>query len=365
MTGCRYAASSMAKHRFLHSIAVDRNCRRTREPGTSESVPLTDEEQHQLRQLIKQLSSSTAGQQFQEEDVVKALQVIRSMVRPIRKARKRENKESGRKGNSGRILPITGEHTTSASLSPSDNRAITTQTIFSTYVPQLGCPLPLPLEPTHKEAFKLLLQSNAHQASEPFPIFPSRIAASVASVTRESLLRAQEALYDILRVRSTLTYWLHFAEVEIDTPQRKELIKAISKKERSEDHNAEFTGEDGILNKPVLDNGLERYTLYRYQPEICDRRSLKHISTLVSVPRRPTFNWEGVFDGLSSLKHDYRRESYEAEGNIISYSLCRGSGKEKEVSPISAASRYRRSLTCDVLGLLDPESVVETQKRRK
>lgn len=304
----------------------------TRQPAGSDSVSLTDIEQHQLRQLIKELSSSASSQQFREEDVFKALQVIRSMVRPIRKALKRETRESARKGNQGRILPLAGEHTALAHLSPSDSRSITTHPLVSAYVPQLGCPLPLPLEQSHRQAFGLLLDSNSREAPNPLPIFPSRIAASVALVTRESLLRAQEALYDILRVRSTLTYWLHFANVKIDKAQREELIKAIWKKERPEEDPVHLIESHGIIEKPVLDNGLERYTLYRYYPQVCDRRFQKHVSSLAALPKRPTFNWEGLFDGLSALRHGYQREAYEAKGNIISYTMCRGSGKEKEVS---------------------------------
>ncbi|KAJ9100618.1 hypothetical protein QFC21_003662 [Naganishia friedmannii] len=333
LSGYRLGTPDAASFRSLHCNATDiLRHGPTREPIESDSVPLTDMEQHQLRQLVQELSSSTSRQEFREEDVFKALQVIRSMVRPIRKARRRENRESGRKGNAGRILPLSGEHATTAPLSPSDGRTITTQPLYSTCVPQLGCPLPLPLEKSHRQAFGFLLQSNSRESPSPLPIFPSRIIASVASVTRESLLRAQEALYDVLRVRSTLTYWLHFAKVEIDKSQREELIEAIWKKKRSEEDTIGLALNVGILSKPVLDNGLERYTLYRYLPQICDRRARKQVSTRVAVPRRPTFNWEGVFDGLSRLKHDYRRESYEAKGNIISYTLCRGSGKEKEVN---------------------------------
>ncbi|KAJ9122313.1 hypothetical protein QFC22_001734 [Naganishia vaughanmartiniae] len=317
----------------LHSNAPISLCPdSSSEPVRSDSIPLTDTEQHQLRQLIKELSSSPTRQHLQQEDVFKALQVIRSMVRPIRKARKRENRESARKGQAGRIL----QHTTLAPLSPSVSRTIATQPLPSTYVPQLGCPLPLPLEQSHRQAFGLLLESNSRSSPAPLPIFPSRIAASVASVTRDSLLRAQEALYDVLRMRSTLTYWLHFTEVEIDKTQREELIKTIWKKERPEEDIISVAGNDAT-RKPVLDNGLERFTLNQYQPQICDRHVQTHVSSFVASPRRPTFTWERVFDGLSALKHDYRRESYEEMGNIISYSLCRGSGKEKEISWIPKA----------------------------
>ncbi|KAJ9095365.1 hypothetical protein QFC19_007609 [Naganishia cerealis] len=308
------------------------------EACASATAPLNDREQHELRDLIKELSSSPALEQPGEEHIIKALQVIRSMVRPIRKAQKKAKRESTRQGNAWRILPLAGhEHTTSTSPSPIDSRTITTQPHSSTTIPQLGCPLPLPLERAHMQAFRLLLhpQPNSQQVPDPLPIFPSRIEASVASVTRESLLRAQEALYDILRLRSTLTYWLHFAKVDIDKTQREELIKAIWKKERSEEGDLEYQDSHIITNKPIIDNGLERYTLYRYHAQASDTSRRKHVTAMVTVPRRPAFSWEGVFDGLSALKQDYCRDAYEAKGNIVSYTLCRGSGKEVSWVPKS------------------------------
>jgi hypothetical protein len=139
----------------------------------------------------------------------------------------------------------------------------------------------------------------------------------LSTMTRESLLRTQEALYDILLVRSTLTYWLHFAKVQWKRGQRKELVERISQL-RNVARDQLVLGVSGKVSKPVIDNGLERYTLFKYRTHDVER----------NIPHSPLLSWETLFEGLSSAKQGYQRELYEAKANIISYTLSRANGNE-------------------------------------
>ena len=149
--------------------------------------------------------------------------------------------------------------------------------------------------------------------------------------TRESLLRSQEALYGILLVRGTLTYWLYFARIPLKKGQRNALIDAIAGIRNVSKDQLDIAVQDRkTKKKPVIDNGLERYVLFKYQVHSTDRhRDLQQDSTPnIPIQRQPLFSWESLFGGLSAAKQVYQREAYEANTRIISYTPSRGPGNE-------------------------------------
>lgn len=251
------------------------------------------------------------------------------MVRPLRKERKSAKTRTGKTANPISITPAN-EPTLPANVLSANSRRMTTCLHPSSIVPRLGCPLPLPLEKSHSNILQRLFRVSDSPQQPQSSSSSIQSTTLLSSMTRESLLRSQEALYDILLVRSTLTYWLHFAKVHLKKAQRKELIEAIARIRNVAGNQLELGGRSRNVSKPVIDNGLERYALFKYRPRSVEQGAVGHSAALstTAAPSRPLFSWETLFEGLSSLKQDYQREVYEAKANIISYTLGRGAGNE-------------------------------------
>lgn len=318
---------------YHHSIAVQRvtpiSIPRRYASTSTGGTPLTGKESRDLRAFIHELDAVCQSQELNEEHVVRALEVIRPMVRPLRKERKSAKSKTGKMSNTKSIT--SGCQHTSTSKKPSaSSRQMTTQLHASATMPRLGCPIPLPLEKSHLNALRGFLAKPIRK-EEGFKRMTSLQSSEVEylpNTTRESLLRVQEVLYDILLVRSTLTYWLHFAKMNWKKGQKKELIEKITDLRKVARDRLALQGS-GRVCKPVIDNGLERYTLFKYRTRCAERDGTSGATMVASIPLRlPLLSWESLFEGLSTAKQGYQRELYEAKTDIISYTLSRGAGNE-------------------------------------
>lgn len=291
-------------------------------------TPLSEKEAKQLQAFIRELETAAQSSELSELHVVRALEVIRPMVRPLRKERKSAKAKTGKPSSRNSIHP-GHEQSLPSNIPPPTSRQMTTQLHSSSTLPRLGCPIPLPLEKSHGDALRGLLPFSSEQQGQNNTTSGKRSTIdTLSTATRESLLRAQESLYDVLLVRSTLTYWLHFAKVEWKKGQRKELVDKIAKL-RNVAKDQLVLGGSTKVSKPVIDNGLERYTLFKYRSQAVDQETdVGAAGITTAIYHRPLFFWETLFEGLSTSKQGYRREVYEAKADIISYSLSRGKGNE-------------------------------------
>lgn len=291
-------------------------------------TPLSDKEAKQLQAFIRELDTAAQSSELSEQHVIRALEVLRPMVRPLRKERKSAKSRTG-KTTGLKSINSGNDHALPGNVPPPSSRQMTTQLHTNATMPRLGCPIPLPLEKAHGDTLRSLIPVSSEQQGQKNTTSGKRSTSNTLSTkTRESLLRAQEALYDILLVRSTLTYWLHFAKVQWKKGQRKELVDKIAKL-RNVGREQLVLGGSAKVSKPVIDNGLERYTLFKYRAQSVDQDvNYAAIGITTATYRRPLFSWETLFEGLSTSKPGYRREVYEAKADIISYSLSRGKGNE-------------------------------------
>lgn len=349
------ARATATQHLELHShqrVASFDIPRRYASTSIGET-PLSDTEYKQLQSFVHELGSASQSEELNEEHVVRALEVIRPMVRPLRKERKSAKSKTG-KATNAKSISVGHEHAASSKRPPSSSRQMTTQLHSSATVPRLGCPIPLPLEKSHIDTLRALLpvSSRQQQGLEAMTSCMSPTIDLLSTSTRESLLRTQEALYDILLVRSTLTYWLHFAKVQWKRGQRKELVERISQL-RNVARDQLVLGVAGKVRKPVIDNGLERYTLFKYREHPAEQ----------NIPHSPLLSWETLFEGLSSAKQGYQRELYEAKANIISYTLSRANGNEVGVFVFCFHDRILIIMAWGIAGMAAETKIYNREER--
>lgn len=302
-----------------------------RTPFDAQVASLSKKESAELQKFVSELKTAYQSGEVDEQLVVRALEVIRPMVRPLRKERKRQTDEKG-KGDTSTSGSVNtkGENPAARHNAPTNARHMVTQVHPKSSLPPLGCPLPLPLEKAHSETLRMLLDPSRLHGVPQTHSGTQTPTDLLSTWTRESLLRSQEALYDILLVRSTLTYWLYFTRIQLRKAQRKALIDAIAGIRKVHRSQLDIPDQSGKTKKPVIDNGLERYALFKYQTESRERNyDLRTTATMASpVRRQPMFSWETLFGGLSSMRQAYQREAFEAKARIISYTLSRGVGNE-------------------------------------
>lgn len=338
---------------------------RTKEVKTTCDPPLNalaKKEQTELQRFASELSSAYQSGEVNEQLVLRALEVIRPIVRPLRKERKRQNgqKDNGSASISG-SRNIQSESLGVRHTAPTNSRHMATHLHPKLSVPPLGCPLPLPLEKKHNETLRTLLGPATMHGTSGTYLGTQTSTGLLSTWTRESLLRSQEALYDILLVRGTLTYWLYFARVPLKKGQRNALIDAIAGIRNVPKDQLDIAAQDRkSKKKPVIDNGLERYVLFKYQAHSTNRhRDLQQDSTPGNpIQRQPLFSWESLFGGLSAGKQVYQREAYEAKTRVISYTPSRGPGNEvsfmsegwiEETNPYDSAITVGMGCTTEII----------------
>lgn len=320
-------------------------------PLNDQTSSLSPKEQAELQQFASELNVAYQSGEPTEQHVLRALEVIRPMVRPLRKGRKRQNDEMRKGGNSvqGSIKSI-GENFAIPQNAATNVRHIATQLHPRSSLPPLGCPLPIPLEKKHSDTLRALLDPEAFQDTTQTNSSSTTSPDLLSAWTRESLLRLQEALYDILLVRSTLTYWLYFARIQLKKAQRKALIDAITGIRKVAKNQLAIAGKSGKTKKPVIDNELERYALFKYQARSTEKGQGLQAATSVAIPvqKQPLFSWDALFGGLSSVKQAYQREAFEAKARTISYSLSRGAGNEVSMHDNALEQRSDGMIAVDV-----------------
>jgi hypothetical protein len=324
--------------------------------SNDQTPSLSPQEQTELQKLASELKAAYQSGEPTEQHVVRALEVIRPMVRPLRKERKRQSDEMRKGSTSGQgSVKSIGENFAVQQNAPTNVRHIATQLHPKSSLPPLGCPLPIPLEKKHSDTLRTLLDPDAFRGITQTNSSSTTSTDLLSAWTRESLLRSQEALYDILLLRSTLTYWLYFAGIQLKKTQRKALIDAITGIRKVARSQLDIARKSGETKKPVIDNGLERYALFKYQAQSTERDQGSQATTSIAIPvqKQPLFSWDTLFGGLSSVKQAYQREAFEAKARIISYSLSRGAGNEVRVRDRASEQRP------DVMIAVDVDSATE------